>query len=425
MISRIERRYDHILRDILVTLREDYAGFDELWSDYEPRYYITVCGTAHHKNIMDDLLFLRTVSQMLATTGDRNLRFALRAKEDYSPWIPGFFTRRYGDDLIVTQTRKEPRLEPGDVITRINSASPSTHRRRIQKNFFFSDVPEREIWHGLLKMADHVLVRHLDDREEDISLKRYPSTKRICRPVLRDLGKGAVYLCPDLFDGSGMVGEMAEENYGLLDRCSKLIIDLRSCDGYEESDYLPLLPYVFKGKHIVSEIIPPERLLTNFTERNCFRKYHPLQKMCEGNGGDLKLKAYIEDLKSNAGKGWIAETVDMWEDMGQEIEGRAPEQVVLLTDTWCENAGEAFVEIAQRSDRVITIGRPTMGTLDYSDRIGVVLDEDFTLTYPISKRQAVADGKTLKGKGLPVNVYVPFTPDECGRDILLEKAIKL
>lgn len=412
------------MKNIIVTLREDYAGFDECWSEYDSRYYITTCGTAHRNNKLDDILFLQTASQMLATTGDRGLRLALRASEEYQPWVPGFYARRCGDELIVTQVNEETRLRPGDVITKINSTSPGTHRERIQKNFFYSDEPEREIWHGLLKMADHIMVRHMDASEEDIRLIRYPSSERVSQPELRVLRDGVVYLKPDWFDGSGELYTLIEESSAQLGSCNKLIIDLRTCGGNEETDYLPLLPYVFRGKHIMADLFPPELLLTNYSELNCFRKLYYMQRIFEQTG-DAEIEPYINELNSLSGKGWIEEAAVQWEDIPAELTGKAPQQVVVITDTWCENAAESFVEAAKRSEAVTVIGRPTMGTLDYCGMIAVALDDDFTLTYAMSKRKAAADESGIKGRGLPVDVYIPFSAEECARDLLLEKALSI
>lgn len=423
MKSRFERRYDRILKDVILTLKEDYAGFDEVWSEYQPTFYITAAGTKHHHNELYDDLFLQYVSQMLATTGDRSLRIALDAYEDYQPWTPGFFARRVGEHLVVTDVFDDDRLNPGDLIVEINKQSPGMLRENLQKNFFYSEQAEREIWHGLLKMADHMVVQRADGSKEDIPLKKFPRRDMSRKSALRELGSGTVCFAPGTFDGN--LSRFVEENRSKIADCKKLIIDLRRCNGDSDEDILALLPFVVSGTADYKTVLAQEPVLTNYTAKNCACIWYPVQQWMDENGYDEELAAFIEEVKSKSGAGWLEERCDRWDGVEGKLEGCAPEKVVLITDTWCENAAEAFAEIAAKQPNVTVIGRPTMGTLDYSNFVSKVLDEGYTLTWPISKRKSVASGSGTKGKGLTVDIYIPFTAEEAVKDIILEEAIKL
>lgn len=423
MKSRFERRYDKILKDVILTIKEDYAGFDEVWPEYQPTFYITAAGTKHHHNELYDDLFLQYVSQMLAATGDRSLRIALDTYENYQPWTPGFFARRSGDWLVVTEVFEDDRLSPGDLIVEINKQSPGTLRKNIQKNFFYSEEAEREVWHGLLKMADHMVVQKADGSREDIPLKKFPRRDMSRKSELRDIGNGTVYFAPGTFDGN--VSGFAENNRSIIADCKKLIIDLRHGNGDSDDDILALLPFVVTGAADYEAVLAQEPVLTNYTAKNCACVWYPVQNWLDENGHDDELAAFVEEVKAKAGAGWIEEPCDRWTGVAGELQGLAPEKVVLITDTWCENAAEAFAEIAAKQPNVTVIGRPTMGTLDYSNYVSKELDEGYTLTWPISKRKSVISGSGIKGKGLPVDIYIPFTAEEAVKDILLQEAIKL
>lgn len=423
MKSRYERRYDKILKDVILTLKEDYAGFDEVWPEYTPTFYITAAGTKHHHNELYDDLFLQYVSQMLATTGDRSLRLALDTYEDYQPWTPGFFARRVGENLVVTEVFEDNRLTPGDLIVEINKQSPVSLRENLQKNFFYSEEPEREIWHGLLKMADHMVVQRADGSREDIPLKKFPRRDMSRKSELKDLGGGTVYFAPGTFDGS--IADFAEENRSKIADCKKLIIDLRHGSGDSDEDILALLPFVVSGTADYEAVLAQEPVLTNYTAKNCACVWYPVQNWMDENGHDDELAAFVEEVKAKSGAGWIEEPCDRWSGVSGKLQGLAPEKVVLITDTWCENAAEAFAEIAAKQPNVTVIGRPTMGTLDYSNHVSKVLDEGYTFTWPISKRKSVISGGGIKGKGLPVDIYIPFTAEEAVKDTLLQEAIKL
>ena len=101
------------------------------------------------------------------------------------------------------------------------------------------------------------------------------------------------------------------------------------------------------------------------------------------------------------------------------------EKIVILSDTWCEYAGETFIRLCKKSPRVTVLGRPTMGNIDYCNPVSILYEGRFTFTYPMSKTKAAMEGRGLSGKGVPVDVYVPWTPAECTEDILLAKALAL
>jgi len=103
-----------------------------------------------------------------------------------------------------------------------------------------------------------------------------------------------------------------------------------------------------------------------------------------------------------------------------------PEQVVLITDTFCEMEGEAFAAMCQRcGSRVKTVGRPTMGTLDYDDCITISLNDHMRLSYPIRMSKAAYEGRGISEKGLPVDEYIAWTPEEITEDLLMKKALEM
>lgn len=405
------RRYDLLLKDMIFTIKEDYAGHGELWPDYQPSFFVSACGTQHHHNRMTDLLFLQYASQMLASTGDRNLRLSLAPGPEYAPTHPGFLARRYGDCLIVTHVLQDCGLTPGDSILAINGASPAKLRENLQKNFFYSDLPEREIWLGLLKMADHMVVRHQNGQEEDLPLAKFQGRIGPAPEKLFVQG-GTGYFAPEL---GANVPDMTP-----LTGCDKLILDLRRCSG-QNYDLIPkILDYVLPQAQDAREALPRETILTNYTAKNCVCLWYPYEEYMKAQGEDPDIREYVEYIKSMSGKGWVEETDDRWSEVTGQLGGKGQRQVVVLTDTWTENAGEALAELAAKQPNVTTLGRPTMGSLDYLNPVSKALDEDYVFTYPISKRKTL-----MKGQGLPVDKYVPFTPEEATEDVILKMAMEM
>ncbi len=402
----MSKKFDELFRDIVTILRRDYAGQGELDSRFDPRYYTQAIGQAWHDEKLDELLFLRYVSQMLACTGDRHLRLELLPGETYTPWSPGFFTRRYEDSLYVTAVTGETRLSPGDRIIAVNGGAPSAHRAHIQKNFFYSDEPEREDWNGLLKMAGTVTVQRPEGGQETLELARRPRQSPRPGPALRRLEDGTVYVRP----GPGPADELAEALREHISGARGLVIDMRWADG-GEGDLYPLLPFLCRERTPLTSLLGDEGLYVNYTPLNCALKAAGL----EGIPG---AEEYIAELRKKSGRGFLRE------DDGPEdatVPGLAPPTVAVLTDTWCRDGGEVFVQAANSAGAVL-IGRPTLGTLDYSGDVRYALDERYILTWPTAVTAAARDGHGMKGAGIAPNVYIPWTPEECSGDVLLRAA---
>jgi hypothetical protein len=63
-----------------------------------------------------------------------------------------------------------------------------------------------------------------------------------------------------------------------------------------------------------------------------------------------------------------------------------------------------------------------MGTLDYYDCIQLEINDHMTLSYPIRMTKAAHDGAGISEKGLPVDEYLPWSPEEIKTDLFLERA---
>jgi hypothetical protein len=400
----MSKKFDELFRQIVTILRRDHAGATLLADSFDPRYYNQAIGQAWHDNKLNELLFLRYVSQMLACTGDRHLRLALTPSEHYQPWTPGFFTRRFADSLYVTAVAGDDRFQVGERITAINGASPAVHRANIQKNFFYGDTPEREDWNGLLKMADHVDVVTGTGALQRRTLAHAVPDKGLPAPRWSLLDEDVFYLAPG--SGEGL------EDVPFPTHSKAWIVDMRFSQGGTEEDFWPLLPYVCPQDTPLSALIDTD-LVVNYTRLNCVLKAAGL----EGIPGS---QDYIQELVQKADTGLVAESEP--ED-NVIVPGKAAPVVVVLTDTWCRDGGESFVQAARRAGAVL-LGRPTLGTLDFCGDVHYALDERFTLTWPTAMTAQAHAGKGILGQGIAPDIYVPWTPEECQRDVLCQRAME-
>ena len=375
----MSKRYDELFGEIVDILRHDWAGAELAGDQFDPRYYNMAVGQAWHDQKLDELLFLQYMNQMLACTGDRHLRLTRRPSETYTPWQPGFFARRYGNSLYVTAAEEETRLRPGDRIDTINGGTPEKHRRNIQKNFFYSNEPEREDWRGLIRMADEIGVVHPDGREERLTIWRLPVVPPVQLPArVRCFSDG-------------------------------VIIDVRNLPDLDEDEQLSLLSLVCREDTQLSALVDTD-LYVNYTRRNCFVKTAALQGL---DGAE----EFIAELSAKAGKGYLPESVDD----GYVIPGRADSPVVVLTDTWTRDGAESFALAAKRAGAHL-MGRPTLGTIDLCGDVSCELDERFILTWPTAVTAAARNGRGVFGHGVEPDCHVPWTPAECTSDVLMRAA---
>ena len=406
----MSKNYQQLFRDIVTILRRDYAGRDIMGDRFAPRYYTQAIGQAWNDSRLDDLLFLRFVNQMLACIGDRNLHLSQRPDGDYAPWSPGFYTRRFGDDLYVTAVTAEPELSVGDRITAINRGAPAKHKALIQKDFFRGSVPEREDWNGLLKMADAVDVVRPDGTPAQVALRRYPPTPPELTAALETYDDGTVYLRPAPFEEGADTAAFLEAHAEALGAAKALILDLRNGRGMDEDEIYPLLPWLCREDTPLSALLD-ETVVVNHSRLNCILKAAGLPDLPE-------TREYINELAAKADTGFAEESCEFEDAV---VGAMAPETVVVLTDTWCRDAAETLALAAKRAGAHL-IGRPTLGTIHTLAPVSYELDERYVLTWPTALSRAAFNGDVLPGEGVEPEEYIPWTPEECTRDLLLERA---
>ena len=402
--------FDKQLRSLMEILSSDYAGLARGTKIAPFQFYVQAAGVAWREGRLDALLFVRYVNQLLATTGDRSLRFSLFSSA-YTPFYPGFDVRRVEDALYVTHVWQEGRLQKGDKILRVNSLSPLELKKSFQQDFLYGKTPERELWGGVLKMADHCLVEHRDGKVEDLPLHKYPGKRPLPETSLREMGS-SLYV--------GLGNRVPEDISGVLVGKEKVILDLRGAQVSTAEEYLPLVPFILSGKKSMKELVGRQRLKVLYSRGNVARRLALLETLPKPLPDFLA--ALHEKLSHQKYFGWEEEEFSLWEDMEEEIvpwEG----ETILLIDTWVEGENETFVSWAKKEGRAKILGRPTMGTLDYTFPVSVKLSPSTVFTYPMAITEEAAEGRGMLGKGIMPDTYLPFTMEECEEDILLHLAL--
>lgn len=92
-----------------------------------------------------------------------------------------------------------------------------------------------------------------------------------------------------------------------------------------------------------------------------------------------------------------------------------PARVAILTDRRCGSSCEQFVLEARTSPRVKVLGRPTLGSIDYSNMRGHPLPSGRVLYYATTRSTRVPDMR-IDGVGIAPDILLPRPADDAGRE---------
>jgi hypothetical protein len=416
---------DELFKTIAKTLRHDYVGFEQKYPYYDAATYNTYLYTNYRYGMLTINMMARSMNQFTVDMHDRNLQFHCDDWIDYRNLAAKYRVRATEDCLYVTEAAPETGLVPGDKILEVQSLEPYQVRKLLHKRSFYSNEPERELWGGYLRMAESLKVEHSDGTVETMKMKLYPAEEVSYEVSYEKLDADTSYVKLEIMDYD-RIEAMLQEHGEEIAASKKLILDLRKNMGGDEYAGTLLFPYLVDQTRTYQELLQDEGCYVNFTALNCERRYDTLEACKEGLTDEEEiamLEAEQKFYQDHYGHGMEFVPAEQGEDETYEPAAPHLEKIILLTDTFCEKEGEQFVAMAQRcGKKVVTIGRPTMGTLDYFDPIHMVLNEHMTLSYPIRMTKAAYEGRGISEKGLPVDEYISWTPEEIKTDVILKRA---
>lgn len=418
---------DSIYKALTQTLRYDYVGFEDKRKYYMPNESRTYVFSHYRYGTLTIEILIRSLHQMIGDLHDRHLRLHCEDWVDYHNLGLPYRVRAAQECLYVTSARPDTGLVPGDKILKVQGMEPPRVRDYLRKVGFYSAEPERELWGGYLRMARSLDVQHADGTLEHLEMPPCPPFEEEY-PIQFHLLEGNVaYLRLERMDPDAMADLIAAHRCE-IENSSKLILDLRRNIGGDEDACNELLPYLVDKPRSWAELLNDEGSWCLFSENNCNRRYEVLSAFKETLTDPAEIALIDEEIglyRQNCGKGLVYLPPEPVEGEVLPAE-HAPEKVILLTDTFCENEAESFVALCKRcGSKVTVIGRPTMGTLDYFDPVTIALHDKMTLSYPIRMTHAAHEGRGISEKGLPVDKYIPWTPAEIDQDVLLAHALSL
>ena len=205
----------------------------------------------------------------------------------------------------------------------------------------------------------------------------------------------------------------------------RLILDLRCCEGGDISGIVPLVPYLIDRPMSPAEFMGELGLYLRYSHKNVLRMVCELEMERDGQSQDLQeeYNAEIGRILSLKGKGFVWEPAELPEEWYRTVQPCGPKEVIVLADIGCCAAGELLCRMAARSPRVVTMGRATCGDSDYQEERVISFEDDIFFAYPMGMTKEAWEGNGILRGGAPVQVEIPWTPEEIRQDVVLERAI--
>ncbi|MFD1030256.1 S41 family peptidase [Metaplanococcus flavidus] len=398
-----------IFNDIIQIMKMDYSGAAEKKDMNRPEEYLIT-------DDMPDRDFIETIQSYLLDFKDGHLSF--NAKDAVIPNL-GFRARRYQNELYVTESTEELRLQKGDEILEIDGLTVEdfgNHHSKVLED----TVLDRQFWNVALRRAKELTVLR-DEVKFTLPLATYERTPYTPSYTLEKLNPDTVYMKLTDFGQEKPILDLLDKHKEDFNRSTNLIIDVRVNYGGNDLFYFPLLDYVFEGPTPFKSLFNKDEVMyTNYTERNCRLWTNELKGyLAQELDAETEKWAHgeIELFEKNKGKG--LQTVQ--EEMDYTIQGQAaPQNVYVLTDVTCGSSGDTFASNVKKSPKVKVVGRPTMGIVDFCNVVNVDYG-DYEFGYSISKMH---ENYYTNETGVKPDIDIPWTPRHLEEDVDLKYVLE-
>ncbi|TVT27750.1 hypothetical protein FO441_08570 [Salinicoccus cyprini] len=402
--------YKEIFDEVVSIMQNHYAGYIDKKGWDNPEKYIRMVEDLEECD-KNDQAFIDIVQSYLLDFKDRHVFFIKSEESKLKDSDVGFKVRRYEESLVVTEVMDDARLKVGQKIESLDDRSIEELSESYQKQLYF-ETNERQKWNELLLNHETFESDGHSYAFRRFDKKKYESVHK--GELLND--DTLMFTFTDFIDNrpvDKVIDKFKEE----LEKVDNLIIDVRTNLGGSSFAYQNFFKYLFpKGEVNLQD--DNYKMEFNLTEKNS----DWLLELYEGmtKDGSTHLDGMMAFIKANKGNGFAS----LSDDPDFLIIGKgSPSNIIVLTDTFCASAGDAFALTAQLSPKVTIVGRDTLGVLDYANLNIRKYENSFEFYYPTS-RYSDRNDNVITGRAKP-DIYIPWTPEHTEEDIDLKKALEV
>lgn len=410
--------YLDVFNDIVEIMHEDYSGcLDKKGWDH-PEYYKERLGSLDQSHRLTRYAFEELVQSYLNDFKDEHNVLVSTHKQKLNKTV-GFRVRRYRDKLIVDKTVEEKRLQKGTVIFSVDNHSIPVIAEEY-RHLLRAEDPDRQYWDTVLLKAFTCEVKHPDGSIEVFRLAHYDQKPEVSNYSFNLVNNMIPMITVNDFRDREQMQQLIEAHHETISTSQALIIDVRECQGGSDSVYLPLLNYLFQPNPTINS----DDIFHHMTERNYYNRMNSFKKFNQNNE-DPFIAAFIKEMHKHRNKGFVEFDLSDFDNQVTILGSEHPQLVIILIDKYCGSSGEQFVIDASQSDKVIMIGRPTRGVIDYSNQAVQTYEaEGYEFRYATSKSQRVNEGQGIDGKGVQPNIINSWSLEHVKRDIDLDVALE-
>ncbi|MDQ0160801.1 S41 family peptidase [Alkalibacillus salilacus] len=419
--------YSVIFQDVIEIMHHDYAGCKDKRSWDNPQMFKQKINELDQKGELDDHLFAEIVEDYLLDFQDPHMFFNVIKANGQKSIDNGFKVRRFGDKLFVTSVLKKEKLNRGDAIVSLDHTPVKELAVNYQRELMETEA-EREDWRRIIQKHNVADVLTPEGKHKSIQLNQYEKADYTPKHTITRIDSETLLMTlTDFFDAE-VIDQLIDKHQNSLMSTKNLIVDVRTNYGGSSLAYEGLEKYLFPAGSTQVHFSDYENEF-NCTERNTELMIDIINQTLENidheeyrNG----LERYRDETwVNNKGKGFISFDDDE-EENEMDIKGlEFPENVVVLTDSYCGSAGDIFVYLCKQSPKVTVVGRPTKGVNDYSDLTIQKWHDKFGLGYPTSRLKSLERRGALNNPGIKPDVYIPWTPEHINKDVDMEKALSI
>ena len=391
--------------------------------------------------------FLLAARQYLSTAGAKTCKVTCH-DGSYQEYDLGFRVKRHENFLYVTETRQETRLAPGMRIAAVGMNRIDFLLKDMGADVVWGRGTDREDWDLAMRMFDDIDVFPGDGHVMRLDLRRYPVEAPVPEFSTHVQDGAVVMRIDDLSQADRVIQAVSEATAALAEQgAGKLVLDLRHCAGTADpASYLALLPLLVDVEVDAKQVVDDVELFTVYSKNNAAALIADIDRarpaldeaglsMADELCADIQAKA-DEVLARKRTTHVMAERLRMTElpevlpspftDERVAPDANAPRLACILLDSDTGEGAERLAQAVMGMERVRLVGCATKGWVDYANYLTSELEGiACSFTYPISRTKANHDGEGFERTGLPLDVHVPFTPEECTNDTILEAALAL